>query len=104
LTGCGQNPSTSAAIRPPCAAVAEHPNQHSAEISHDRVMRPWVDTGAHTAPSKKPQPRSGLLRQVPPSRKAAIHACHVSRPRAKRAEGGRKGTLFGSIGSYPSKQ
>ena len=30
---------TGAAIRPPCAAIAEHPNQHSAEILSNRVTR-----------------------------------------------------------------
>jgi hypothetical protein len=44
---------------------------HSLEISVRRLTT--IDSGA-PAESKKPRPQSGLLRQVPPSREAAIHA------------------------------
>jgi len=61
---------TRAAIWPPCATVAEHPNQHSAEILSNQVTRQWVDTAGTPNQPRGPNLQSGFF-LIAPSRKAA---------------------------------
>jgi DNA invertase Pin-like site-specific DNA recombinase len=64
---------TRAAVRPHPAAVPEHPNQHSAKISVERLMRPSIDNGAHaesrtwpatTIPAAPTRPQDARKRSV----------------------------------------
>ena len=86
LKGCGPNPSNLSGPSPTLWRRHRTPNSALRGNLSRRTNAKVSRYGRMPNPSEKPELQSGLLRHVPASRMAAIHACQISRPRAKRAQ------------------